>query len=290
MSEQIHHKTCLVTGATGAIGGATVYALASAGATTVMLARDEGRAEEAAEVIRRDTGNPRVEVLVADLAEPDSIAEAADGIRERHDRLDALLNVAAVYRSRREVTSGGLERMFATNHLGPFLLTHLLLELLRSSPLARIVNVTAPSSSRLDFDDLQGEAGFSALGAFGASKLCNLAFTYELARRLEGTTVSANAFHPGLVKSAIMGEAPAPIRFVFQLVASPPGRAAEALTRLAIAPEFEGANGKFFKHTHEIRSSSYSHDREVQQRLWEASERLVGIERGAYHEKGMSHG
>src|SRR5262249_3131281 len=146
---------------------------------------------------------------------------------KRYDRLDVLINNAAVFKQRRTLTPEGLETMFATNHVGPFLLTNLLLERLKASPSSRILIMTAPSTTKVDFDDLQADKHFNPLQAFGASKTCNLLFTYELARRLADTHVTVNAILPGLVKSQLMREAPAPIRWVPSLLSSTPEQAAQ---------------------------------------------------------------
>jgi NAD(P)-dependent dehydrogenase (short-subunit alcohol dehydrogenase family) len=194
-----------------------------------------------------------------------------------YDRLDALIHTAAVFSSSRKVTPEGWELMFATNHLGPFLLTRLLLDMQGKTGPRRVIVVTAPSTTQVDFDDPQGQRRFRALWAFGASKMCNLLFTYALARRLQGSGRTANAFHPGLVKSSLMKEAPAAIRMLTNIFSSPPHRAATSLVSLATSPQNDSVSGKFFKGAQEIRSSPYSLDVANQERLWEISARLVGL-------------
>jgi NAD(P)-dependent dehydrogenase (short-subunit alcohol dehydrogenase family) len=193
-----------------------------------------------------------------------------------------LINNAAVFTRSRTVSVDGLEMIFATNHLGPFLLTNLLLGLLGAGAPSRVINVTAPSTSKLDLDDLQGERRFRALTAFGRSKMCNLLFTYEAARRLEGTGVAVNAFHPRLVRSKLMKEAPALLRVPVRLVSAPPEKAATALAHLALAEELTDVSGRFFKGTKEIRSSPYSRGPAVQARLWETSGRLTALDAGSH--------
>jgi retinol dehydrogenase-14 len=197
--------------------------------------------------------------------------------KTKYDRLHVLVNNAAVFRNSRTLAVDGIETMFATNHLGPFLLTNLLLESIKAAPSARILNITAPSTTRLDFDDLQGEKRFSAFTAFGASKMCNLLFTYELARQLEGTNTTVNAVHPGLVKSNLLNESPAIVRWLSRLFSASPERAAETPVYLASSPELEGITGKFFKGRRPIDSDAYSMDRQVQQRLWDVSAELVKL-------------
>jgi NAD(P)-dependent dehydrogenase (short-subunit alcohol dehydrogenase family) len=189
-----------------------------------------------------------------------------------------LINNAAVFKNKRTLTPDGLETMFATNHLGPFLLTNLLLDQLKAAGHARIINVTAPSTTRLNFDDLQGERNFNALTAFGASKMCNLLFTYELARRLAGTGVTTNAYHPGLMKSNLLNEAPGIVRWLSHLFATTPERASRGLVYVASSPEVAGANGKFFKGRKRISSNAYSNDPNNQRRLWEVSIQLANLE------------
>jgi NAD(P)-dependent dehydrogenase (short-subunit alcohol dehydrogenase family) len=190
--------------------------------------------------------------------------------------LDALVNVAAVYRRNRELTKSNLELMFATNHLAPFVLTNELLGLLKASAPSRVVTVSAPSSTKVNFDDLQGEQKFASLNAFGASKMMNLQFTYALARRLEGSHVSAMAMHPGLVKSDLTNEMPGFLKFLFGIMSSKPDKAAAMLTRLALDPKFEKSNGKFYKFNgKEMKSSAYSHEQEPQEKLWALSEKMM---------------
>jgi NAD(P)-dependent dehydrogenase (short-subunit alcohol dehydrogenase family) len=188
-----------------------------------------------------------------------------------------LINNASVFKGKRSVTADGLETMFGTNHLGHFLLTNLLLDELKASPQARVITITAPSTTRLNFGDLQGERKFNALSAFGASKMCNLLFTYELARRLAGTQVTANALHPGLMKSNLMSEAPAPIRWLTRLFSTTPERASLSLLHLASSPELASVSGRFFKGMKPSASNAYSRDEEVQRRLWDVSAQLAGL-------------
>ncbi len=194
---------------------------------------------------------------------------------EKYTRLDVLLHVAAIVKRERVETADGLEMMFAVNHLAPFLLTDLLLGALKAAAPSRVLVVAAPSTTALNFNDLQARQHFSFLHAFGASKMANLLFTYELARRLEGTGISVNAVHPGLVKSDLMKETPLPIRLLTQLISVPPAKAGEALAHLALAPELEGVSGRFFTNGKQIHSNPYSHDAQNQSRLWNASVELT---------------
>jgi NAD(P)-dependent dehydrogenase (short-subunit alcohol dehydrogenase family) len=167
------------------------------------------------------------------------------------------------------MTPDGLELMFATNHLGPFLLTTLLLEKIKASVPARVLVVTAPSTTPIDFNNLQGDKRFNSLQAFGVTKMCNLLFTYELSRRLDGTGVTVNAVHPGLVKSNLMKEAPTVMRWLTQLASKTPEEAAAPIAYLASATDMANITSRFFKDGKAIESNQYSHDQDMQRRLWD---------------------
>ncbi len=251
-------------------------AFARQGATVVVVARDPTKGETAMRNIRRVTGDGTVELLLADLASLESIRDLARSFRRRHDRLDVLVHTAAIFTRQRETTPDGLERMFATNYLGPFLLTNLLRPALQAGSPSRVIVVSAPSTTKLDFDDLQGVKQFGALHAFGASKAADLLFTYELARRLAGTGATANVPYPGLMKSDLMRELGAPMRGLIRLVSKSPEQAAEAALHLATATSLAGVTSQFFKGTKPSASSAYSRNPDVQRQLWAESERLVG--------------
>jgi NAD(P)-dependent dehydrogenase (short-subunit alcohol dehydrogenase family) len=268
-------KVCLVTGANGGIGKAAATALAQLGATVILACRDKARGEIARAEVISASHNSAVELMLVDLSSQASIRQMLTAFGEKHDRLDVLINAAAVYKAQRVTTPDGLEMMFATNHLGPFLLTTLLLDKLKAGAPARVLVVTAPSTTPLDFDNFQGEKRFSSLQAFGVTKMCNLLFTYELARRLAGTGVTVNAVHPGLVKSDLMKETPLVIRWLLRLASTTPEKPGAALAHLASAPEMAGMTGKFLKDGKTIESNPYSHDQNVQVRLWEVSEALT---------------
>jgi NAD(P)-dependent dehydrogenase (short-subunit alcohol dehydrogenase family) len=270
-------RIAMVTGANRGLGRAAAVALARSGSTVVLVCRDRARGEDALSEVLKAGGEGSGELLLADLSDMTSVRRVAGEFMAAHTGLDVLINNAAVYVKRRQVTAQGLELMFATNHLGPFLLTNLLLDALRAGAPARVINVSAPSTTRLDFDDLQGERRFGSLHAFGASKAANLLFTYELAQRLRGSGVTANVFFPNLMRTGLMREGSAPIRFIGRMGAKPPEVAAEALAWLATSRDIEGVTGSFFKLRDRKDTKAYSHDPEVRRRLWEASERLAGL-------------
>jgi NAD(P)-dependent dehydrogenase (short-subunit alcohol dehydrogenase family) len=192
-----------------------------------------------------------------------------------------LINNASVYKRKRTVTVDGFEEMFAANHLGPFLLTNLLVEPLHAAVQAdgsaRVLNITAPSTVPLNFDDLQGERSFNSLNVFGATKMANLLFTFELARRLENTGITVNAIHPGLARSGLMKEAFILMRLFTRLASGPPEKVTGGILQAATAPEFANVSGKFLHNGKEIEAPAYARDRTAQQKLWEVSEQLTQL-------------
>lgn len=272
--------TALVTGATSGIGRAVAESLAAAGVTVAIVARDPERGEQTRAAMVDSAADSDVELFVGDLSDLASVRRLAHAVAEAHPTLDVLLNCAAVYTADRSVTDAGIETMFATNVLGPFLLTNLLLDRLRAAESARVLVLSAPSTVRLDFDDLQAERRFRSLTAFGATKAADLLFTFELARRLEGTGVVANAVHPGLVRTSLMRQAPAPLRWATRLVSRSPHRAAAAITPLALSPEYASQTGRFFKDGTEIDAPAYTRDPEVGRHLWVACESLSKLREG----------
>ncbi|HKW58701.1 MAG TPA: SDR family NAD(P)-dependent oxidoreductase [Candidatus Dormibacteraeota bacterium] len=247
--------TVVVTGASGAIGSATVAALEKRRAQVIRLSRPS-----------------------FDLSSFASVRAAARELNRSAGRIHALLNIAAVYLPRFVKSADGLEMMLAVNHLGPFLFTNLLRDRLVGG--GRVISVTAPSSTRVELDRLLDRDEFHAFHSFGATKAANLMFTFELARRAKRWDVRANAFHPGLVRSELMRESPAPLRFVTRLVSRSPERAGEDLAELALSPAFAGTTGWFFKGTRRIDPPRSTQDIGQQSSLWKRSADLVELERG----------
>lgn len=275
-------KVCLVTGASSGIGKATALGLAALGARTVLVVRDRAKGESTATEIRTQHPDASVDVVVADLSSQAAIRTLAAEVLARFPRIDVLVNNAGGFFLKRETTVDGLERTFATNHLAYFQLTTLLLDRLRESAPARIVNVSSATQDMnyLNFDDPQGNRGYRPDRAYAQSKLANVMFTYELARRLEGTGVTANCLHPGLVDSNIgLNNGPwwGWLSRIFHWFASsiPPSEGAATSIYLASSPQVEGLTGKYFRECQPAPTAPLSYDRSACERLWTLSEALV---------------
>jgi NAD(P)-dependent dehydrogenase (short-subunit alcohol dehydrogenase family) len=277
-------KTVVVTGATSGIGLETALALARAGARVVVTGRDPARGQRAVEDIERRSGSSSVELVVFDLGELSSVRAGAAEILCRCPRIDVLVNNAGVVLSDRRVTPDGFEATFAVNHLGPFLLTELLLERIVASAPARIVNVasTAHKGARrgLDFGDLQSEGKYRAMRVYAKSKLANVYFTTELARRLAGTKVTVNCLHPGTVATAYGRDGDTRGVLAFGLKVIKPfildaERGARTSVFLASSPQVAGVTGAYFVRCRPARPSRRARRRDEAARLWEASEELV---------------
>lgn len=271
-------KTILITGATGAIGSATALELAKTGARVILFSRNKTKLEKLKNEISKKTGNNEVDFLVADFSLISSVKKAVTEFKQRYNRLDVLINTAATYKSKREVTADNLETMFAVNHLAPFIIANKLIDLLSESKPARVITVTAPSKTKFKFDDLQARKNFSPLSAFGASKAMNLMFSYTLANKLAETGITSIAFFPGLVKSDLTQQMPKLLRFITRLLSRKATKAAKMLTSLAVDPSYQNSNGKFYKFNgKEIKSSKYSEDKNIQEKLWDISANLTGL-------------
>jgi len=276
-------KSVLVTGGTGGIGRATAIGLAALGARVGITGRDQARTEAAAAGIRAAPGSPAVDAFAADLSAQAGVRRLAARVLDTYPRLDVLVNNVGGFWAHRHVTADGLERTFALNHLAPFLLTNLLLDRLTASAPARIVTVSsaAHAQGRLDFDDLQSERNYSGQQAYSQSKLANVMFTYELARRLAGTGVTATAAHPGVVATSFGTEDQAAHLGIMIRVARPfmktPAQGALTPVYLASSPQAEGVTGQYFAHRKPKASTKASYDTAAAARLWQASADLTGL-------------
>jgi NAD(P)-dependent dehydrogenase (short-subunit alcohol dehydrogenase family) len=257
-------KTILVTGATSGIGLVAARELVRMGGQVTIVSRNADKCAAVAETIRSETGNP-VEFIAADLSSLAGIMQAAASFKQRHTHLHVLLNNAGAMFTRRQLTADGYEMTFALNHLNYFLLTNLLLDVLKASAPARIVNVSshAHEGASLEFNNLQGEKHFSGFEAYGQSKLANVLFTYELARRLEGTGVTANALHPGFIATGFARNNGLFYNLGMKLIGlfiRQPKQGAQTSIYLASSPEVEGVSGKYFVDSKAVDSSPLSHD------------------------------
>lgn len=284
-------RTVLVTGGTGGIGKATAAGLASLGARVAITGRDRRRADEAAAEIRA-VGGPPVDVFVADMSSQAEVRLLAVELLDALPGLDVLVNNVGGFWNTRHITVDGLERTFALNHLAPFLLTHLVLDRLKENAPARVVTVSsgAHSMGRIDVDDLEGERSWSGQRAYNQSKLANVLFTYELARRLAGSGVTANVLHPGVVRTAFGAEDPGRLQQWVVPFARPfmktPEKGAATSIHVASAPDLEHVSGQYFADSRPKRSSARSYDDAIAGRLWAISSALTGIDPGASPRKG----
>ncbi len=266
----LKEKTVLVTGSTDGIGRQTALEIARLGAGLIIHGRNEKRAVTAAKSIKSTAKNQYVEFITADLSSQEQIRAMSDEIHERYKRLDILINNAGVVQKTKTLTVDGLETTFAVNHLAPFLLTALLLDLLKKGEPSRIINVSSMAhASMIDFSNLQGEKHYEAYQAYTLSKLGNIIFTYELAKRLNGSRITVNCLHPGVINTKLL-------RTTFS-GGSPVSEGAKTPLYLATAPELESVTGRYFIDRKETRSTSISYDQTVRDRFWKISEELTGI-------------
>jgi NAD(P)-dependent dehydrogenase (short-subunit alcohol dehydrogenase family) len=266
------NKIVLITGSTDGIGKQTALELAGLGAGIILHGRNRERLEAVQSEIRKVTGNEQVDVLTADFCSLKQVRTMAGRIYEKYDHLDVLVNNAATFIKDRVISEDGYEMTFAVNYLAPFLLTTLLLDLLKKSAPARIVTVSsvAHSTARLDFDNLQGEKEYKPWRAYGLSKLCNVLFTFELAARLNGSGVTANCLHPGVINTKLL-------RASYNMPGGSVEEGAKMSVYLASSPEVEKMNGTYFAGMNLSRPSPLAQDKDLRLQLWQVSERLVGI-------------
>lgn len=274
-------KVCVITGATSGIGQVAARELAAQGAEVVIVGRNEARTRAVVESIRQATGSTTVSSALCDFASQRDIRRLAAELLERLPRIDVLVNNAGAVNPRRVVTEDGIERTFAVNHLGYHLLTSLLLDRLKESAPARIVNVASGAHRKgdFDFDDPGYSRGYSQLKAYARSKLANMLFNRELARRLEGTGVTTNALHPGVVRTGIWNTQPGIAALVMKVVTPffiSPEEGAKTIVWLASSPEVEGKSGGYFYQCRPSRQSPLAQDAETARRLWELSDQLTG--------------
>ncbi|HEY5087232.1 MAG TPA: SDR family oxidoreductase [Gemmatimonadaceae bacterium] len=282
VTSSMHGKTCLITGANAGIGKAAAESLTALGAQVVMVCRNRERGERArAEISSAAQKGGRgggVELLIADLSSQSEIRAVARDIGAAHPKIDVLVNNAGLALKQREFTVDGIERTFAVNYLAYFMLANLLLPALRAAEHARIINVAsgAHASGKLEFDNLQGERRYRNIAMYAASKLEDVMFTYALARRLAGTSITVNTLHPGVVATEIWRQV-AILRILSRWFMLSPEKGARTTVYLAASPDVEQMNGQYFDKCQPAKTTAISHDEMLQEQLWDVSAALTGV-------------
>jgi NAD(P)-dependent dehydrogenase (short-subunit alcohol dehydrogenase family) len=284
-------KICIITGSNSGIGKETAIGLAEMGATIIMVVRNQERGEKARTEIVRQTGNNSVDLMICDLSSMSSIRHFAEEFKKKYDRLDVLTNNAGATFSKREVTSEGFERNLAVNYLGPFLLTHELLDLLKSSAPSRIINISSglAKNGKVDLDDLQSEKNYtgtkfyspSRARAYDNAKLMLMMFTYELARRLKDSGVTVNVLMPGFTATNLGKNSGSLSSYIMFKMVRPmqqsAKKGAETSVYLASSDEIKNITGKCFAKKKEAKTCPASYDEELQKRLWNKTESMLGL-------------
>jgi NAD(P)-dependent dehydrogenase (short-subunit alcohol dehydrogenase family) len=271
------HPIILVTGSTDGIGKATATALMSQGAEVIIHGRDPKKGQNVQRELKEKTGRGSPDFLIADLSDQNQVRQLAEDLLSQYTRLDVLINNAGTYEKARRVTADGVEMTFAVNYLAPFLLTHSLLPLLKKSAPSRIISVASGAHEdvdRIDWDNLQGERNYDPWDTYARSKFADIVFTYMLARHIDGSGVTVNCLHPGVVNTKMLRSAFPGIPGV------PPEQGARTSVYLAASPEVTGVSGQYFEDQKPVRSSALTYDRSVQERLWKVAEDLTGIASG----------
>lgn len=273
------NKIILITGATSGIGKETALALARMGSHIVFTSRDMEKGRQTQSFLKEKSGNDQIEFIQCDLESLDSVRALADEFKRKFKRLDVLINNAGIWETQRKLSKDGIERMFAVNHLAPFLLTNLLLDLLKVSAPSRIVNVSSEAhrQARLDFEDIESEKSFSSLRVYGMSKLMNILFTKELTHRLTGTAVTVNCLHPGVVNTRLFDKMSPLLQSIFRIFMISPEKGARTSVFLASDPALMNISGEYFSNCRIKQSSKESHDIKAAEKLWELSARYVNL-------------
>ncbi len=275
LTRELYGRVVLVTGSTDGIGKATALELAWRGATVLLHGRNIRKGEAAVADIRRITGSDRLHLYIANFSSQEQVRRLAAQVKEEHDRLHLLINNAGTFEPERKITEDGWETTFSVNYLAPFLLTHELLDLLKASAPSRIINVASIAhwNGAMDWDNLQGEKSYQGFAAYALSKLALILFTYFLAERLQGTGVTANCLHPGVIKTKLLragfGDYPG----------DTPEKGARTSVYLASSPKVEGISGRYFEECKAVSSSPISYDRNLQEKLWRLTKELTGSDK-----------
>ncbi len=280
MSNIMKNKICVITGANSGIGKYTAIGLAELGANIVMVCRNKELGEEAQKEIIEKSGNESVDLLLADLSSQKEIRKLVSDFKRKYVNLHVLINNAGVVLKNRTLSVDSIEMNLAVNYLAPFLLTNLLLDVIKESAPARIINVSSGGhgTTKMDLEDLQNAKKYSAFGSYGHSKLALMLFTYQLSRRLENTGVTVNALHPGLIRTNLGRDQPFLAQLFTKIFFKSPKKGAQTSIYLASSPEVGGITGKYFKSRKIVRSSEDSYNLDYAVKLWKMSEKLVEIE------------
>ena len=272
-------RTCLITGANSGIGKVMALEIAKKGANVVMVCRSKELGQAAQKEIIAKSNNKAVELMLADLSLMKEVRKLVDEFKQKRDKLHILINNAALWPTKKIMTPEGLETQFAINHLSHFLLTNLLLDIIRSSAPARIINTSSGLHKRakIDFDNLQAEKSYKHMRVYGQTKLENVLFTKELARRLNGTGVTVNSFTPGMTSTNLGRHMSGGAKWFMRHMARSPEKGASTGVYLATSPEVEGVTGKYFGNSKELRANKIADDVDIAKSLWKVSEELAGF-------------
>ena len=272
-------KTAIITGASSGIGRVTALALAAEGTSLVLPVRNMEKGEAVKQEVIKKTENTAVDLMPIDMASFDSIRRFAEQFKEKHDELHLLINNAGTWETKKRLTEDGIEMNFAVNHLAPFLLTNLLLDTIVASAPARIVNVSsaAHKQATMNVDDLEGKQRWSSMRSYSQSKLANIFFTRYLARELDGSGVTVNCLHPGVVSTALFDKMSGFMRRLFGLFMISPEKGAETTIYLATSPGVEGVSGAYFAKKKQAKTSRHAKDMAVAEKLWKVSKNYCGL-------------
>lgn len=282
-NNQMTGKICLITGANTGIGKATAIGLAKMAANVVMVCRNRERGQKALAEIKRESGNDSVRLFFADLSSQAQIHQLVKDFKAKFSNLHVLINNAATVPKHRQTTEDGMEMQLAVNHLAPFLLTNLLIDTLKDSAPSRIITVASKvhRGAAIDFGDLQSEKSYRRRQAYAMTKLANILFTYELARRLEGAKITANCLHPGVIATNLVTDyigLPRSLHNISSIIGASPERGAQTSIYLASSPQIENVNGAYFIKKQRANSSPESYDKQMAKRLWQDSMQLTGLD------------
>jgi retinol dehydrogenase 12 len=276
---ELQNKTAIITGATSGIGRVTAIAIAREGARLVLPVRSIEKGKALLDEIEKETGNTSIEIMHCNLASLDSVRKFSEDFQKKYDKLHLLINNAGLWESKRKESDDGFEMNFAVNHLAPFLMTNLLLDTIKKSAPARIIGVssTAHKYGKMRFSDLEGKKSWGSMQSYGQSKLANILFTRRLAKELEGSGVTANCLHPGVVNTQLFNKLPGFIQKVSSLFMITPEKGAQTSIYLATSPEVENITGEYFDKKKIAKTTAHARDMQVADTLWEASMEYCGL-------------